>query len=225
MSARAAIALYVALALHLLAVLLIVLSPAPQWSSGEGHGLGVGLRLAGSDDVLRARPPTAKPEPTGPPPSSKLARTIPAAPRKSTASPTPVRVTDVVDVAARRSGSAAPEAEPAISDPAETSRSGALEAVSAAAGGGGANSYFGRLRQHLHRFRRDLPVNAKPGRAELALVIEADGRVSSLRLERRSLSALLDEEALALVRRAEPLPRPPGGEALRVVVPVLIDRD
>lgn len=89
--------------------------------------------------------------------------------------------------------------------------------------GGGADRYFARLRQHLHRFRRELPLIQGAGRAEVALVVEADGSVSSLTLERRSLSALLDEEALALVRRAQPLPRPPGGASLRVVVPVLID--
>lgn len=216
--ARTAVALYVALALHVLAVLLIFLLPAPQLAPGSAQGLGVGLRLAGSESVLAARPPPAKAGSATP--SAKPPPIVRAALQKAArARATVVGTADGLSVAPPGSGSAMDEAPLA--------RAGLPGAASAAesAGGGGADSYFARLRQHLHRFRRDLPLDASAGRAEVAMVIEADGRVSSLGLERRSLSVLLDEEAIALVRRAEPLPRPPGGSALRVVVPVLIDRE
>lgn len=216
--ARAAVALYVALALHLLALLLILLVPAPQLAAGAGQGLGLGLRLAGSEGVLALARPA---------PAERAEPTVPRAPRPDLGDSALPRTTSPVTSelglpAARPEEGMAGGVEAAqTAEDATGFQSG--EAVPERAGGGGEDSYFARLRRHLYRFRRDLPLDPSAGRAEVALVVEGDGRVSSLSLERRSLSAILDEEALALVRRAQPLPPPPGGASLRVVVPVLVE--
>jgi len=53
--------------------------------------------------------------------------------------------------------------------------------------------------------------------------MDRDGRILSVRLERSSGFRALDEEALALPRRASPLPKPPEdvrGDPIELVVPV-----
>lgn len=88
--------------------------------------------------------------------------------------------------------------------------------------GGGAGGYLARLRQHLSRHARELPDLRGPLRADLRVDIGADGRVLQLALERSSGNAMLDSEALAWVRRAQPLPPPPQNRPLRLSVPVEI---
>ena len=53
--------------------------------------------------------------------------------------------------------------------------------------------------------------------------MDRDGRVLGSWLERSSGAAALDEETLELIKRAEPLPKPPAevaGETVQLVVPV-----
>lgn len=57
----------------------------------------------------------------------------------------------------------------------------------------------------------------------IRFVIDRQGRVLSASLERSSGVPDLDREALALPKRAQPLPKPPEdrpGETLELVVPV-----
>jgi periplasmic protein TonB len=70
------------------------------------------------------------------------------------------------------------------------------------------------LHAHLERFRR-YPAQAggAAGVANLAFQIDRQGRVLSSRILRSSGSSALDEEALAMIKRAEPLPRPPDSLA------------
>jgi len=61
------------------------------------------------------------------------------------------------------------------------------------------------------------------GEANLAFRIDRAGHVISSRIVRSSGSPALDEEALALVKRAQPLPAPPAGvteQQLSFVVPI-----
>lgn len=87
---------------------------------------------------------------------------------------------------------------------------------------GARENYFTRLRRHLQRFRppggADLPLAARP--VSVHLDIRADGSLAALRLAGSSGDPALDAEALALVRRAAPLPPPP--QAMRVIVPVSV---
>lgn len=207
--ARAAVALYVALALHLLALLLMLLAPSPQAPAGAGQGLGLGLRLAGSEAVLPPAPQAS--------PASDAVK-----PGRAASVPEPMQRAKPATLGTR---TASEQASTERLAPAHAASPGftSLSSSTEHAGGGGVDSYFTRLRQHLHRYRRDLALGAEAGRAEVAVVVEADGRVSDLRLSRGSLSKVLDEEALALVLRAQPLPLPPRGEVLRLVVPIYVD--
>jgi protein TonB len=64
----------------------------------------------------------------------------------------------------------------------------------------------------LERHKRYPPqAQGKIGEARLAFSIDRAGRVLSSRIVRSSGSAALDEEALALIKRAAPLPPPPAG--------------
>jgi protein TonB len=76
----------------------------------------------------------------------------------------------------------------------------------------------------LERHKRYPPqARGKVGEARLAFSIDRDGRVLASRIVHSSGSDALDEEALALVRRAAPLPPPPAGlpdERLSFVVPI-----
>lgn len=88
---------------------------------------------------------------------------------------------------------------------------------------GARETYFTRLRRHLQRFRSplgamDLALAARPVSVQLG--IRADGSLETLGLAGSSGDPALDAEALALVRRAAPLPPPP--QAMRVIVPVSV---
>ena len=83
-----------------------------------------------------------------------------------------------------------------------------------------------RIATHLQRYKR-YPLAAaargQQGTAELQFTVDRNGHVMSARLQRGSGYALLDEETLALIRRAQPLPRPPGdvgGHDFTFTVPV-----
>lgn len=87
-------------------------------------------------------------------------------------------------------------------------------------------SWNAMLLAHLSRYKR-YPSSAKRRQYEgivyLWFVMDREGRVLSARIERGSGYALLDEEARAMIRRAEPLPAPPPevpGERVVRVVPV-----
>ncbi len=53
--------------------------------------------------------------------------------------------------------------------------------------------------------------------------MDRDGKVLSARIEKSSGYDLLDEETLALIERAQPLPKPPpdvAGNPIELVVPI-----
>ncbi len=89
-----------------------------------------------------------------------------------------------------------------------------------------ATTWQGLLLGQLNKAKR-YPVLAQSRRQQgapwIRFVIDRDGRVLSSRLERSSGFSVLDQEAVALPRRAQPLPRPPvdvPGQAIELVVPV-----
>lgn len=87
-------------------------------------------------------------------------------------------------------------------------------------------SWRGSLIAHLNRFKR-FPNGASPGTVQVAFSIDRGGRVLSARLVRGSGDAALDEEAVAMIRRASPVPAPPdgiGGSAIALAVPVRFSR-
>jgi len=87
-------------------------------------------------------------------------------------------------------------------------------------------SWRGSLIAHLNRFKR-FPSGASPGTVQVAFSIDRGGRVLSARLVRGSGDAALDDEAVAMIRRASPVPAPPdgvGGSAIALAVPVRFSR-
>jgi protein TonB len=85
-------------------------------------------------------------------------------------------------------------------------------------------SWQRRLIAQLERYKRYPPqAHGKLGEARLAFSIDRQGRVVTSRIVHSSGSDALDDEALALVKRAEPLPPPPAGvpdDQLSFVVPI-----
>jgi protein TonB len=87
-------------------------------------------------------------------------------------------------------------------------------------------SWRGTLLAHLNRYKR-FPGGANPGTVHVSFSIDRSGRVLTARLVRGSGDALLDEEAVAMIRRASPVPAPPeglGGGTIALAVPVKFSR-
>jgi protein TonB len=89
-----------------------------------------------------------------------------------------------------------------------------------------APTWRGLLLGRLERFKR-YPALAQyhrqQGVAYLRFTMNRDGRVLSAQIEKSSGYEMLDEETLALIHRAEPLPLPPPeipGNPIELVVPV-----
>lgn len=87
-------------------------------------------------------------------------------------------------------------------------------------------TWRGSVMAHLNRHKR-YPREGGHGTASIAFRINRSGHVLSSRLIRSSGSTALDREAVALARRASPLPPPPpniGGGAIVLTVPVRFSR-
>jgi protein TonB len=99
-------------------------------------------------------------------------------------------------------------------------------APQAAAGSGSSMSparWQSRVMSHLER-RKRYPAAAKRARqqgvVQVRFTIDAGGNVGSVSLSRSSGVAELDQEVLALVQRASPVPAPPPGVGRTIVVPI-----
>ncbi|WP_211295115.1 energy transducer TonB family protein [Novosphingobium guangzhouense] len=83
-------------------------------------------------------------------------------------------------------------------------------------------SVLGALNK-VKRYPREARFSRQQGVPYIRFAIDRDGRVLSVQLERSSGVRSLDQEALALPRRAQPLPAPPPevkGATIELVVPV-----
>ncbi|MGF7153555.1 energy transducer TonB family protein [Novosphingobium gossypii] len=79
------------------------------------------------------------------------------------------------------------------------------------AGNAAIGNFKGRIYQHLLRHRHSNTIGS--GEVLVAFTIEPDGTARAISVARGSGSSRFDREALALVRRASPFPRPPDGVA------------
>lgn len=122
--------------------------------------------------------------------------------------------------------SSMPEGEPTESQ--ETFDTGSSERLSEqlAQSRGAKVSWEGRLQAHLQRHKR-YPYAARSRREEgVALVrfqMNREGRLLTNSLERSSGSVLLDREVKQLLKRAQPMPKPPReivGDRVEVVLPI-----
>jgi protein TonB len=84
-------------------------------------------------------------------------------------------------------------------------------------------NYNGRVAAHLARHKQ-YPAAARSagsqGTATVAFTLDGGGRVTSVRLTRSSGIASIDQEVLAMARRASPFPAPPDGRGRNFTVPV-----
>jgi len=93
------------------------------------------------------------------------------------------------------------------------------------AGGAGAAAYRAQVLAHLARHKRypeAARLLAAQGSVQVAFAISPDGAVAAVALAGSSGHPVLDQEALAMVRRASPFPRPPDGP-VRFTAPVRYD--
>jgi len=126
--------------------------------------------------------------------------------------PMPVPTVQPADPAPKEPETAAPRTAPAPPAPRVSSN--------------GPDTWEGRGLVQLNRYRR-YPRLAEARRQQgvpyIRFVMDRQGKVLSVALERSSGVSDLDREALALPRRAQPLPKPPDdkpGDTLELVVPV-----
>ena len=88
-------------------------------------------------------------------------------------------------------------------------------------------TYGQSISKEIKRYQKYPPLAQRrgwEGTAEVLLKIAADGKVTGITLGKSSGHAILDEEALDMVRRAAPLPQAPPdlrGRALVVSVPIV----
>ncbi|SFG34446.1 protein TonB [Novosphingobium sp. CF614] len=92
--------------------------------------------------------------------------------------------------------------------------------------GNGPDTWEGRVLAALNKHRRYprfAMARRQQGMPWVRFVIDRDGKVLSVSLERSSGFPDLDREALALPKRAQPLPKPPNdrqGDTIELVAPV-----
>jgi periplasmic protein TonB len=200
---RFSFALMWALMLHA-ALLLFWLTARPSLPQGDpGAGLGVELALR--------PPPTASAPRAAPVPMPRTVEAAAATTVARTATPPADEQPAAPAPPTPRDGpEAEPEAEPAVApvpDP--------VPRAPVTAGGVTGDRYLAQLRTHLAAHRRPVPVI---GQARVHFVVQPDGSVTGLRAdaERGEVASA----AVALVQRALPLPRPPQGMPLELLVPL-----
>jgi protein TonB len=115
----------------------------------------------------------------------------------------------------------APPSTVAVATPAPPVAGADVQPVSAAV-----RRWQSALVAHIERFKR-YPAEARArgerGYAKVAFTIDRDGRVLESRIVESSGSPEFDRESLAMLTRAQPMPKPPGEvhtDGLSFVVPV-----
>ncbi|MEH2514736.1 protein TonB [Bradyrhizobium sp. AZCC 1610] len=159
-----------------------------------------------ADAVLSPTPQPPQPDPVKKPPPKAVEKKKPIDPKKTRA---PQTTAPPTSQAQRADRAAAPNANASL-DP----------SMSPA-------SWRGSLMAHLNRHKRFPPGAAGTGTVTVAFMIDRSGRVLSARLVRGSGDAALDAEAVALPRRASPVPAPPpnvGGGSVTLAVPIRFNR-
>jgi len=120
----------------------------------------------------------------------------------------------------------APPAESAASAPPAAVAQPAAAAPSPAAAAAATASWQAQILAHLNRFKRypaEAQMRRHQGVAYLRFTLNRAGKVLRFTLQRGSGHELLDQEALALIERAQPLPPPPpelARETFELVVPL-----
>ncbi|MCB1755286.1 MAG: energy transducer TonB [Gammaproteobacteria bacterium] len=177
------------------------------------------------EPIPEPEPETEPPPPPAPEPEVVLPKPQPK-PKPPVKPEPPVEEKPAESPPEERQTPAAASAPPPTSQAAEQAKAPSQEAIAPAAPSAGEQSWRASLVARLDKAKR-YPRRARRLRQEgvsyLRFSMDRDGNILSSSLERSSGHPLLDEETLALLKRAEPLPPPPpvvAGERLEFVVPV-----
>lgn len=160
---------------------------------------------------LPAAPPPPEPKPAPKPPQPVAKPVVATKPVPDVAEPQPA---DVVEPTATAPVTDATPSEPTAAVEAPAPR----DAPSAPAGW--QSVLLGHLQKH-QRYPQRARSNRQQGVVYLRLTIGRGGELVASRIERGSGVAALDEEALATVERAQPLPAPPA-DAPRFPVELIV---
>ena len=90
-----------------------------------------------------------------------------------------------------------------------SSEGGSPAQPAAKRGNADSQNYAGQIMEHLSRVRR--PRASVPGSALVAFVIAPSGDLESVRIFKSSGSAQFDRDAVRMVKKAAPFPKPPPG--------------
>lgn len=243
------LAALVALTLHVIAAAVLLWRPAPPEGAAIAAGAGgieIALGPAGSErgeaqtvDVDVIEPVAPETIATSEPPPQALPEREAIAEPPAMQDPEPRPAEDpepqVAAEALPRPSSKVPQTETPSPAPADAAgRGGTREAEDIGSGdaspGGGVpgatRDYAAILLAWLERHKeypRRARLRRQEGTAMLYLMIDRDGRVLDYRLEKSSNHPMLDEEVLAMIQRAQPLPAMPeelAGNQLELIVPV-----
>lgn len=189
----------------------------------------------GPEQVQAPPPPPPEPEPEPekieePPPVEKAAAVLPMPtpkpkPPRREVQLRPVRETPPVPEPSPQPpapATTAPQAAPVQSAMAAAPLVGAPSPSTANAMQTWQSVLLGHLERHK-RYPQAAQWRRQQGVAYVRFTMDREGRVLGFRLERSSGVDSLDEETLALIERAQPLPKPPpevAGGTLELVVPV-----
>ncbi|MBP2311461.1 energy transducer TonB [Azospirillum soli] len=170
--------------------------------------------------------PIVEPEPP-PPVPAEVALPEPPKPKpkpKEPPKPTPPKVVERPQP--RPEAKAAPQATPTPAPPAPVAAAPAPGPTSATVSRNAMPSWQGLVLGHLERHKRyprAAQARRQQGVAHVRFTLDRQGRVLSARLEKTSGHESLDEETVAMVERASPLPPPPpemAQDRIELVVPV-----
>lgn len=170
---------------------------------------------------------TASAPPIEPEAPERVARPEPIPPKAETRTVEPPKAAPRKPAAASRKPVSAPRTGDTARDARPSSRTASV-ASSAASGVGIGRSdrhtnYRGLVAAHLARHKQfppDARAAGQQGSTTVTFTIDGGGRVTAVRLGRASGVASLDQESVAMVRRASPFPAPPDGRAMSFTVPV-----
>lgn len=173
-------------------------------------------------DVAPPAAPPMQPRELPPAPEQEQQHRPETRPEHQIAEPPPVPIPAVVPV-----GAVPPKPVPDSAPPVEQSSAPEARPVPPAPRPSNAaptwqGQVLGALNK-VRRYPREASFRRQQGVPYIRFVMDRDGKVLSSRLERSSGVRALDDEAVALPKRAQPLPKPPAevaGDTIELVVPV-----
>jgi protein TonB len=218
---------------------------AEQKATEQPQDVAVAKREAAPEETtqLEPQPNETKPEPPSDPapavtmaPSPEPAKRIEPRPAQQPPAPKQVQQKPAPKAEPKQRVAARP-AETKAAEPsriAAPTRDRASERARASAPANPANNlgvgrsdydtnYRGLVAAHLARYKQypaDARSGGKGGTAAVTFTIGGSGAVASVGLARGSGVPSIDQEVVAMVRRASPFPAPPGGRPQSFTVPV-----